>query len=85
MRITGSFAMTAENFDQTLNAFMRRRPFRPFTVALGNGDRFEVDHYNALVVRDGVAIYVAPGGVPTIFDHEGVNQFVGDLMGRSEE
>ena len=35
--------MEADNFDQTLNAFKRRIPFRPFTVALVNGDRFEVD------------------------------------------
>jgi hypothetical protein len=69
-----------DNFDRTLNAFKKRSPFRPFTVALVNGDRFEVDHPEALVVRDGVAIYVAPGGVPVIFDHEGVSQFIGDLM-----
>ncbi len=73
--------MTADNFDQTLAAFKSRDPFRPFTVALVNGDRFEVDHRDALVVRDGVAIYVAPGGVPVIFDHEGVSQFIGDLAG----
>ena len=76
--------MTADNFDQTLVAFKSRRPFRPFTVALVNGGRFEVDHQDALVVRDGVAIYVAPGGVPTIFDHEGVSQFIGDLMAQAE-
>ena len=72
--------MEANNFDQTLNAFKRRSPYRPFTVALVNGDRFEVDHPDALVVRDGVAIYIAPGGIPVIFDHEGVSRFIGDLM-----
>ena len=77
--------MTVENFDQTLAAFQSRSPFRPFTVALVNGDRFEVDHRNALVVRDGVAIYVASGGVPVIFDHEGVSQFIGDLMGQANQ
>jgi hypothetical protein len=71
------------HFDQTLSAFMERRPFKPFTVALVNGDRFEVDHPKALVFRDGVAIYVAPGGFPVIFDHEGVSQFIGDLMGQA--
>jgi hypothetical protein len=54
---------------------------RPFTVALVNGDRFEVDHPDALVVRDGVAVYIGAGGVPVLFDHEGVGQFIGDLMG----
>jgi hypothetical protein len=62
---------------------MERRPFRPFTVALVNGDRFEVDHAKALVFRDGVAVYVAAGGVPVIFDHEGVSQFIGNLMGQA--
>jgi hypothetical protein len=54
-------------------------------VALVNGDRFEVDRPDALVVRDGVAVYVAPGGVPVLFDYEGVNQFISDLMGRTDD
>jgi hypothetical protein len=37
------------------------------------------------VVRDGVAVYVAAGGVPVIFDHEGVSQVIGDLMGQRGE
>lgn len=77
--------MEAENFDRTLVALRTRRPFHPFTVTLVNGDRFEVDHPDALVVRDGVAIYVAPGGFPVIFDHEGVGQLVGDLMPQTNE
>jgi len=71
--------MEADSFDRTLNAFKRRSPFQPFTVALVNGDRFEVDYPDALVVRDGVAIYIGPGGVPVIFDHEGIRQVIGDL------
>ena len=66
-------------FDKKLGAFHKRAPFRPFTVALVNGYRFEVDHADALVVRDGVAIFVAPGGTPVVFDHEGVSQIEGDL------
>ena len=77
--------MDVNNFDNTLTAFRRRVPFRPFTVALVNGDRFEVDHADALVIRDGVAVYVAPGGVPVLFDHEGVSQVIGDLMGHTAE
>jgi hypothetical protein len=75
--------MQVDNFDNTLNAFRRRSPFRPFTVALVNGDHFEVDHSDALVVRDGVAVYIAAGGVPVLFDHESVSQFIGDLMGQA--
>ena len=76
--------MQADNFVQTLNAFKTRVPFRPFTVALVNGDCFEVDFPTALLVRDGVAVYVAAGGVPVIFDHEGVNQIIGDLMDQAK-
>jgi hypothetical protein len=46
---------------------------------LVNGDRYKVDHPRAVVVRDGVAVYVAAGGVPVIFDREGVSQVIGDL------
>jgi hypothetical protein len=74
--------MTADNFNQTLAAFQQRAPFRPFTVVLTSGTRFEIDHPGALVFRDGVAVFVGPGGVPVIFDHEGVEHFVGDLAGQ---
>lgn len=77
--------METDHFDRALTAFRQRVPFRPFTVALVNGDRFEVDHPGALVVRDGVAVFIGPGGVPVLFDHEGVSQFVGDLSGQSAE
>ena len=77
--------MTVENFENTLTTFHERRPFKPFTVVLISGRQFEVDHPGAMVHREGVAIYVAPGGVPTIFDHEGVEHFIGDLADRSKE
>jgi hypothetical protein len=77
--------MDQGTFDATIQTFKRRLPFRPFTVAMVNGDRFEVDHPEAAVVRDGVALYVAAGGIPVIFDHEGVSQVVGDLASRSQE
>ena len=75
--------MTVDNFDQTLTAFQQRSPFRPFTVVLGSGTRFEIDHPGALVFRDGVGVFVGPGGVPVIFDHEGVERFVADLAGQA--
>lgn len=70
--------MTSEDFQRLLDALVNRTPFHPFTVALHGGRRFEVDHARAMVVRDGVAVYVAPGGVPIWFDHEGVTSIVGD-------
>jgi hypothetical protein len=68
--------MTVENFDNTLRVLQLRKPYQVFTVELHGGERFEVDHPNALVVRDGVAVFVAPGGIPHLFDHKGVNQII---------
>lgn len=75
--------MTPKNFERTLRAFQRRAPFRPFTVELVSGDRFQVDHPEALVLRDGVAVFVAAGGVPTLFDHESVSQVFGKKTRRA--
>ncbi len=69
--------MTAENFDAVLRRLQEARPFRIFTVELNGGERFEVDSPYALVVRDGVAVFVAPGGISTWFDHDSVNQIIG--------
>jgi hypothetical protein len=77
------FTVEAGQFERSLRAFQRRTPFRAFTVALVNGDRFQVDHPEALIVRDGVAVFVAAGGVPTLFDHSSVSQFVGEPTGQT--
>jgi hypothetical protein len=76
--------MDRETFDSTIRTSKGQTPFRPFYIALVNGDRFEVDHPDAIVVRDGVGLFVGPGRVPVVLDHEGVNQVVGDLAGCSE-
>jgi hypothetical protein len=72
-----------EKFDVTLRTLKNGRPFRPFTLAMVNGDRLEVDFPDGLALREGVALYLAPGGVPVWFDHEGVSQVIGDLAGES--
>ena len=72
--------MEASQFERSLRAFQRRTPFFPFTVALVNGDRFQVDHPEALILRDGVAVFIAAGGVPTLFDHASVGQLVGEPL-----
>ena len=69
--------MTSENFDRVLNSLREVRPYRVFTVELNEGKQFEVDHPGALVVRDGVAVFLAPGGGPIWFDHDSVNQIIG--------
>lgn len=71
--------MTEEHFDHVLIELMERKPFHPFTVELIGGDRFEIDHPRATVVRSGVAIYLRPGGIPVYFDHDSVLQIIDDI------
>jgi hypothetical protein len=69
--------MLNQNFERSLRAFVRRTPFRPFTVEFVSGDRIEVDHPEAMVFRSGLAVYISAEGVPTLFDHESVSQLIG--------
>jgi hypothetical protein len=66
----------ATHFDKTLKTFQHRRPFRPFLVRFVSGEAVDVDHPEAVVVRAGVGVYVAPDGTPTLFDHESVSEVV---------
>ena len=77
--------MDRESFTATIQALQNRRPFKPFTVALVDGDRYEVDRPNILAVGEGIAILISPGAVPVFFDHEGVSQVIGDLSGRGAD
>jgi hypothetical protein len=70
--------MTPENFQNALEALRQRQPFRPFTIELVSGVRLEVDYPGALASREGVAMFIAPGGVPVLFDHESVSQLIGE-------
>jgi hypothetical protein len=66
--------MDRYTFAGTMRAFGNRTPFRPFTIAMVAGGRFEVDHPEALALRDGLARFAAPGSLLAIFDHEGVTE-----------
>ena len=68
--------MTTENFEKVLLAMLRCKPFKPFTVELHNDTRFEIDHPEATVIRQGVAVFMAPGPVPIYFDHDSVTQII---------
>jgi hypothetical protein len=70
--------MAPENFQNALTAMRQRQPIRSFMVELVSGVRFEVDFPHALVLRDGVAVFIGPGGVPVLFDHESVSQFISE-------
>jgi hypothetical protein len=77
--------MDRETFTETIRVFKHRTPFRPFTVVTVSGNRHEVDHPDALAVKDGVAVVLGPLGVPVLFDHEGVSEVIGDLSGRGRK
>ena len=69
--------MESESFDRSLRAFCRRTPFKSFTVELSSGEPVAVEHPEAVVYRSGVAVYFAPDGAITIFDHPGFTRMVG--------
>jgi hypothetical protein len=77
--------MDRDTFTEAVRALKRRAPFRPFIVVTVRGNRHEVDHPEAIAVNDGVALLAGPGGVPVIFDYEGVSEVIGDLSGRGAE
>lgn len=77
--------MSPEMFEETILANKRRVPFKPFTIVVISGSRYEVDHPEAILVRSGSAIYMGPGHVPVFFDHYGVSEIIGDLSGRETE
>jgi hypothetical protein len=66
--------MTVDHFQTTIRAFQRRTPFQSYVVELVSGDRIQVDHPEALVIRAGVGVFVNATGAPAIFDYEGVSQ-----------
>ena len=68
--------MTVEHFEKALLTMLDRRPFKPFTVELNNGERFEIDQPEATVLRQGLAIFMAPGPEPIYFTYDGVAQIV---------
>ena len=77
--------MDRETFAGTIRTFKQRTPFRPFMIVTVSGSRYEIDYADAILERDGVALFAAAGGVPVIFDHEGVSEVIGDLSGRGAQ
>jgi hypothetical protein len=61
-------------FEQSMRAFTRRTPFEPFVVELMSGSRMQVNHPEAVAFNRGVAVYIAPDGTPSLFDHDSVTR-----------
>ncbi len=68
--------MTADNFMILVERLRQRQPFKGFSVELHGGERFEVDHADAVIAREGMAVFLAPGGVPHWFDHDSVLRII---------
>ena len=60
--------MTTADFASSLLALLDAKPFRRFTVTLTSGETFEVDRGNAVATRKGIAVFIAAGGRPHLFD-----------------
>ena len=71
--------MDSNLFTDTILAYKRRVPFHPFTIVTAAGRQHEVDHQDAIIVKGGVAMFLAPGNIPHIFDAETISEIVGDL------
>jgi uncharacterized protein (AIM24 family) len=66
--------MTRDTFQNGLQSFSRRKPFRPFIVELMSGDRITVEHPEALAMRGEVAVYINTDGKFSLFDSTSVSQ-----------
>ena len=77
--------MDRDTFTESIRALKHRALFRPFTIVTISGNRHEVHHPDAIGINDGLALLAAPGGVPVIFDYDGVSEIIGDLSGRGAE
>lgn len=66
--------MERVNFERALQAFVARRPFKPFRVELASGAQFTVDHPEVLAHRGAVAVFIDARGNYTLFDSTSVTQ-----------
>ncbi len=69
--------METESFDRALRTFCRRVPFQSFAVELLSGTRYRIEHPEALAFNGGTAVFIAPDGTPSIFDHRSISQLIG--------
>ena len=77
--------MKLETFADAIQTFRKRTPYTPFTIVTVAGEKYEIDRPDAILERDGVALFAGPGGTPVIFDHEGVSEIIGDLASRDSQ
>jgi hypothetical protein len=52
--------VTSKNFEKTLQAYQKRKPFRSYRVRFVDGEYIDVDHPEALVLRGTAAVFLPP-------------------------
>jgi hypothetical protein len=68
--------MGRDAFERSLKAITRRTPSHPFLVGLVSGGQLQVDHPEAPVFRNAIAVHFSQEGLPTLFDHQGVTRMI---------
>lgn len=68
--------MTPKNFERAVLALSRRRPFKAFVVELVSGERFSVDHPEALAIRGGVAVFISQKGPIHLMESDTVSRLI---------
>ena len=71
--------MDPENLEATIDGCLSAQPFHPFTLAMTDGSRLEVDHPKAVHFFKGFGVFYGPGGRPQFFEAGGVNRVIADL------
>jgi hypothetical protein len=69
--------MRQENFEKVLRVFLDQTPFRPFTLELLSGTRIEINHPEALTMReDGLIIVASTSSTRSVLDVGAVVRFI---------
>jgi hypothetical protein len=68
--------MTNEEFAATISPLRAARPFRPYTVEMNDGTRYEIDLPLALGYRDGSFGFMTHGRGPRFFNVADVRQIL---------
>jgi len=68
--------MTVEQLDESLEALVTVRPFKPFTVVLNTGKRYKIKNPGATAWRDGSGVFWSASGKLVIFDHTMVDRII---------
>ena len=63
--------MDPDTLAETIETFQDQTPFHPFTLAMNDGSRLEIDHPRAVVYRNGTGVFVGPAGTPHLFNQRG--------------